>query len=126
MNKELLAKIGKAILANTIGSGFWQESKQFKPINNPLTGLSVGDVVYEFDQDDYKINEFEVVFTKDGVSYVVKEDHFNGPHLCPVSTWFSKTITGDEVFADDMKAALQYHKKSVSKLQAMVELVNES
>lgn len=126
MNKELLKEIGKTILANTIGTGFWHEAKRFEPIKNPLTGLSVGDVVYQFDEDDYKINEFKVVFTKDGVGYVVKETRFHGPHLCPVCTWFSKTITGDEVFADEMKEALEYHKESLSKLQAMVDLVNES
>jgi hypothetical protein len=109
MDRQLLKVIAEAILTELIGPGNWRKDNQlsrFKAIDNPLTGLKVGDVVFTYDVDDEEMKEKQVIAIVDEIGYVLFDSIVYGPMLLPVS---------DDEYGRTAKQAAEVNRKQIER-----------
>ena len=78
---ELLGRLNR--LAAAVGPREVRSHEEFQKIDAPLKGLSVGDVVYAFNEDDDELDEDRVAVVDDGIGYLVYIG-YRGPALDPI------------------------------------------
>ncbi len=128
MDNELLKAIAESVLTQLVGEGVWDagvERPRFEKIDNPLTGLKVGDVVFTYDGDDEEIKEKQVIAIVDGIGYVLFNSRFYGPVLLPVSDYeYGRTakeaaeVNREEIESDIEFAQERYDR--VTKVKAIL------
>lgn len=108
METSLLRTIAVAILTSIEGNGRWRtdstERPEFEKIKNPLLGLSVGDIVYSYSEDDEAMVEDRVLVVADGIGYIFCNMYYWGPTLVPVD---------DEAFAITREAAVDLWRSTI-------------
>ena len=95
MKSDTLAAVASVILNKELGDGSWElwsNDKRHVP-DDPILGLEVGDIVYQYDSDERLMQSDEVIFMNEGIGYVVQVSEYFGPRLLPVcESNYSKTV----------------------------------
>ncbi len=130
MDNELLKAIAKAVLGQLVGKGVWDtevERPRFEKIDNPLTGLKVGDVVFTYDGDDEEMKEKQVIAIVDGIGYVLFNSRFYGPVLLPVSDdEYGRTAKeAAEVNREEIESDIEFAQERYDRMTKVREIINQ-
>lgn len=88
--ENLLEAIATAVMEHFHGRGKWLSNRdgEYKKPQEYLEGLSFGDRVYFYDEDEEAIAERIVAHVWDGVAFYIVDSHYWGPTLVPVVSDF--------------------------------------
>jgi len=130
MNNEVLKDIATAVLCRLDGPGKWHKNRerpQFEKIKNPVFGLSVGDVVYNYDADDEEMLERQVVAVVDGIGYVLWTSGYWGPLLIPVDNeGFGRTMTeAAELSREQIETDFDYAQRLIDRMKMLKPLLGQ-
>ena len=128
MNDALMVEMAKTVLRTFLGSGWWVtwKEKAFKKTQNPLLGLAVGDVVYDYDDESERIRERSVIAVVDGIGYVLFAIEETGePMLLSVNADESARTIADAVRLgrENIESRIEYAEEAfanATKLKALL------
>ena len=81
---KLLQGVAESILRSINGPGCWDlfsTSRDYKKPDDALSGLSVGDVVYSYSDEEESLTEERVIAVVDGVGFVLYCNAHDSPSL---------------------------------------------
>jgi len=94
---------------------YWRDLYETKKAEFPLEGLSVGDTVYGYDEDECTIFEIKVAHVEDGCGYAVQSltrgvrlyaigKDIHGKTQSEVASRFKKEIGDTVKYCEDLRA----------------------
>ena len=130
MENKLLIELAKAILTSLVGQGRWMEPgarHAFEAPDDTIPGLSVGDVVYSYSEDDECLVEDTVLVVADGVGYVYELNRYFGPSLYPVTTeaFGASKEQAIEVWRSTIEADLEYSLVKANNVEQLKSLLGQ-
>lgn len=130
MDKHLIITLSKIVLRHYLGMGNWvtNSSDETLPIDNPLSDLAVGDVVYRYDEDSMTIFEEEICVINEGIGYFC-ERYFRRKvvRLVAVDSTYCRTrLEAIEKCKTEIENDIAYHSKYLPGLHALLEELQTS
>ena len=127
MNK-LMIEIAKAVLRELVGPGGWKKTTagNCKPIENPLLGLTPGDTVYSYNEDNSAVELTTVVWMWGQIGLYVSESDYWGPQVWQISAEdFARTEDEAIKTASDLiQADLTWNQERVNSVDRLKEYLN--
>lgn len=130
MDNELLQEIAECVLSQLVGEGRWykhEERRRFAKIDNPLMGLSVGDVVFTYNSDAEEIQEKRVVAIFHGIGYVAHYHRVYGPSLEAISDeCYGKTVKeAAEANREEIELDIAYAEQRYDRMTKVKEIIGQ-
>jgi len=104
---------------------YWRNLYETKPAESPLKGVSTGDTVYAYDEDNCAIFEIKVEHASDGCGYGVSSTP-KGKRLFPIcDTHYGRTPSEVALkHKEEIEATLEYCTSTGKNAQKCLDLID--
>jgi hypothetical protein len=130
VDHKLLQGVAESILRSINGPGYWDvhsAPRGYKKPDDALSGLSVGDVVYSYNEEEEALTEERVIAVVDGVGFVLYCDAQDRPGLLPVvaGTYGHSREAAITEWRADIEADIKYCQARADNLAGLKSLLRE-